>query len=420
MKTIQDLDLLVEKYKRNSKLGLNDSEAAMEGIQFLLRGDTQFRGRGMEYVFEFPNDIGVNAFFNYYRVLDEEEKNKAIQELMTCKEFGVNLSNKSVNRATALIGLMLKENPEDGNINHILKSATQLILGKNKKEISNQCAEYFRRNVIDTAGDKLFDMKIDKIVFTDEDFYLLKSWVIASVFTSEELYKPAVQLKVLQWLTGQDYKVHFSQEDKNAILPYYEKWDNEIKAILNDSPLAEMFEDIPLPDDMNKESGKPEEGKYKKVSVIHPAKAVLANLDTEITKLIEENNTLRLDLNKKNDTIGQLELKKNELLDEINELNRNLNQKLIEINDKDKEIDSLKRQGEDLENRLKAALKLNTREENESLNNLKFKLSSQLKHDYSDFCKIAEKPMTKELGDVLLAIMENTFYTLIKNGIKLE
>jgi len=87
MKPIQDLDLLVEKYKRNSKLGLNNSEAAMEGIQFLLRGDTQSRGRGMEYVFEFPNDIGVNAFFNYYRVLDEEEKNKAIQKLMTCKEY---------------------------------------------------------------------------------------------------------------------------------------------------------------------------------------------------------------------------------------------------------------------------------------------------------------------------------------------
>ncbi|HHV82461.1 MAG TPA: hypothetical protein GXX43_02190 [Tepidanaerobacter syntrophicus] len=403
METIQDLELLLDKYKRNSKLNANDSENAMKWIECLLKNEPHYLEKAIEYVFEFSNDIGISAFFNYYKMADEEEKMKTIEKFTTCKEFETNLSNKSVNRATALIGLMLKENPEDSNINYLLKAATRLILGKNKKDISKQCAEYFRKNIIDTAGDEFFNLKINEAIFTEEDFNLLKKWVIVSAFTAEELYKPQVLLKLLQWLTDQNYEVNFSNEDIDAILPYYEKWDAEIKAVLDNSPLADMFKKEP-----------------RKQSVVHPAKAALMSLEAEIVRLIEENNTLKLDLNNKNDIINRLEIKVNELLNNIDELERNLNKKIIEISDKDKEIESIKKNKEDLENRLKAAINLNAREENESLNNLKSKLSSQLKQDYSDFCKIMEKPMTKELGDILLVVTENIFNVLINNGITLE
>ena len=105
---------------------------------------------------------------------------------------------------------------------------------------------------------------------------------------------------------------------------------------------------------------------------------------------------------------------------EIAEKERHTAHLMSEIKTKDKQLAEMKRQSEDLTERLQASFHMDEITRNQDLNKLKNDISEALKIDYTDFITSKEKSYSEDLFGAYRSTLNRIFKILIKFGITCE
>lgn len=465
MELITILDELLKKYKNNSKLSHTDELLAKQKLIELLNEDTY---NAYPYVLDYPVNVGVQAYVEFYSTLDRDNQIKLNRGLLSCEEFIKNTSNKSVNKTSALLRKFMKANADQGAINFILKKICQLILDNKKHAVSEKNAGYVNKELMESCLDNL--MKIDICKVRDKEFDNITTVFFETVFNFTDKINglSRKQFAILKWIASANRKVNLSDEMKNQIVQSYDKWPTELKTIFSQMGLENYYKDFIHLENLcnsnnpkekvkeNQESSNGNENKgnalkIQKMDNLSEANTILRaeddgqttkNGENEVSateKLLDvisyiestenklndlknirlENIKLKANLEDKEKVILDLKSQVEEYKKKSHDLINTISFLECKITSSEKQLEDYKRTEEEYKKQIEALYSVNENEDTSAMEAFKNKVAGKLRDVYLDVKGTEELEMNVELGESLRFQFMDLFEELKRLGINL-
>lgn len=462
MEQINIVSELYEKFKKNSKLSVADKEKAKEILINLLK-DNETREAAIELIIKFPEDTGIAAYIEYYKTLNNENQKSLNRVFINNKEFHVNNSFRNINRGTALIGYMFKEN-QGSFAGFILKNVCDVSINSKSKEISSKVIEAFQKNILNDYSENLLSIRLDR--YDDKEYYKIERVIINAAFESVkgQTLKPVSQYGILSWLLKSERKMKFTGHEKDLVQNALNNWPDEIKKMIHsDNEFKSAYEgtinldevmstkniettiitepnEIYITEEKNeakttniknqpvksndqpKEESKVKSGRLKDtllkiVKEVDELESDLKSKDEKIETLKEILNSTQKQYEQKMFENEKLAQKNNGITEENYMLKSEINKTKTELRQIEVELNKIKASELENKKKIEALLDMDNREDSNALKEFKNKLAGKLKYHYMDFKEVEDYKMNEDLGENLRIQMKEIFNILINQGI---
>lgn len=151
MKIEEELDQLRQKYRDNDyRLSKHDTLEAREKLRIFLRDGDNWQ-QAVEYVVDFPDNIGIETYVDFYRGIGLQKRMKLNRFLVENEKFQDNDNFRSVRRMVALLNELLSFEVEEEEIYFLLQNMNRLILQEGNKKIPDDRLEKVL-SVFNTTG----------------------------------------------------------------------------------------------------------------------------------------------------------------------------------------------------------------------------------------------------------------------------
>lgn len=464
MELINKLDVLCEKEKKNSRLSAANNNFVEDALVELLE-DKKNWDVVFDYLFEFRNQ--TDSYIKYYKKVDTVTREELNTRFVTREEFRKNINNKGANRCIKIIEGLLAEKADPSHIIFLLKQICNTILVNGKKDVTKTNANDFRKALFNKNMDMLSDINLSEYALTEKEYYNIEKVFIDSAFiiTSGSIV-PKSQYSILKWLSHSGKNTQTTEIQRNLVKEACNKWPEETRQILFNSPDITGYFGIPVSripngDITEENSGigipgavtvKQEEKKQNECDVndktdIKPEKPITeekiwlgirnGNIEGKIFEICgyikslenykekkeskhkAEVNTVRANLAGMREENSRLK----EIIESIRAENTRLRNEVENLKDR---INGLLRENCQLNNRdrenkenIRSLINLNIREENNALEQFREKLASKMRFEYSEFKETQNMDMSIELGENLRVQLGNIFTELRRIGIQL-
>lgn len=468
MKEQEQLEELINKYKKNSNLSREDRDVCKKKISSLIR-DNDSRISGLNYCLYLPSEAGISEIVTYYVENDKSQKDDLVNDIMNKSKFfdkDSKMKSRNIPRIFCLIEQLLSKNVTDNNVSNLLVRLCSYIYNQEGK-ISKDKLVYIQRYLINTQSQKLKDLKfdisheiIDKIstLFIKATFYIKDKNANIEITTKQKkdvlefVYMLGGDINSIceEYVVVDDF-IRTELSEKNTDIKSEHKINEEIKN-KSDGKLEEK-QRLEIKKDTYDKSSKEE--KHSEINSDNLELNTTTEFDVKLSNIkiknivndllyidtiLSENNTKinlitkeLLNKNKELETLNQ-EMKEIKIKLEKEKLDRNnIFNKLIEVNkiksqieeeltSSKSEISNLKKQIDEYSSKLKYAenqskelAKINNSESNQEFNAFKNKLSSGLKMLYSDFLETIENIEEKDDKALFLEDQITEIFKLVSN-----
>lgn len=458
------LNELYKKCKKNHKLSQVDKEVVKKNLVNLLK-EQPIRETIIDFAINFPDDIGIAAYMEYYKTLDFDNQKELNESFVCSTEFLANSSFKSINRATALIRCMYEED-QNNFTGFILKNACKLIADGYSKNISSRVIEIFRKNILSDSSECLFNIQLSD--FDDKNYYHIERVIVNCVFKplNGEVLSPKIQYRVLDWFLKSGREIVFTGDEREIIQNALNHWPDQIKEMLcEDMNFKYAYRDsINFNEIMNeknqcngltKDSNNGSKVNFKnnkaeEINVRNQSDQGINQIEGTVDKSIGIKAMLQQIIKEVTRLENKLITKEEEVLDfkeALKTTQKQYEQKFLEneklnqvnyryeeeISRQKSEIDLVKNQIKFYEEEMKKVtaskneyrskvetlLDMDSREESNALREFKNKLAGKLKYHYLDFKQIENYVMNDDLGENLRIQIKEIFDILKNEGIVL-
>lgn len=140
---VERLKDLKAKYKQNGyRLSQRDAELVREEIINLLQEEKMGKmSQAMEYIIDFPAEIGVEAYLTYYDQIAPNKRRLLDKMMISSEKFQENRNHKSIDRGAALVKQLIANDYDINNILFILQSLCRLMLVEAEGEAKEEQIE---------------------------------------------------------------------------------------------------------------------------------------------------------------------------------------------------------------------------------------------------------------------------------------
>lgn len=138
MSDIRNLKDLIEKYRENGyRLSKQDSRKARD-ILFVLLKDKEMWATVIDFIIDFPSDIGIAAYVSYYKIVDSHQQRQLNKSFVNSDRFQENKNYIGVKRGAVLLNKLIFEDAVNKELHFILKHINKLILRDAGTEINDE------------------------------------------------------------------------------------------------------------------------------------------------------------------------------------------------------------------------------------------------------------------------------------------
>ena len=139
----EELAKLREKYKQNGyRLSKSDSALVRKKIIKLLeREKMEATSQAITYVIDFPAEIGIDAYMEYYSQIDPNKRRLLNKMMVNSEKFKENKNYKSVDRGAVLVKRLIAGDYDQNNILFMLKNICYLMLKEADGEVEDKKLE---------------------------------------------------------------------------------------------------------------------------------------------------------------------------------------------------------------------------------------------------------------------------------------
>lgn len=375
----EEIEVLIEKSKKNSKLSKSDTAVAVSALSALLADDIGNFDYVVNALIELSYAITEVFFANIFPTLDELYKTELINLFLINDKVKKNAANFGINRGLIIINALLDAGDNDKYLHNILKFCAERAYGKGSYQ---KTGELLLKTCFKKTQDKL--LLIDYSEWQENELKTLSTWIEVAVSkTNDDLI--------------------FGAYD-NFLDKYNLPKNNRHGIKKGQANYGETDKTPPL----QKENG-------KKTAIPSEERIIRLIYDLQF----EANNLLRSAKNSEN-AIKMLTNEKTELENKNSDLFSINNRLKAEIEEHLQEIDDNKKNIGELNVRLKNAFDADKQQQNFELISLKNDLARRLKIDYEDYKILAAKEPDLQYYEALIGIIESIFDTLGKKGIILN
>ncbi len=136
MNLIATLENLRNKYRENDyRLSRSDTEKAREKITQLLEEEDKWE-LGIDFIIDFPSEIGISAYVNYYKTAPQEKRLRLNRLLVNNQRFRDNENFISIKRGGILINKLLMAGANEEELIFLLQKLNKLILEQTGTEVN--------------------------------------------------------------------------------------------------------------------------------------------------------------------------------------------------------------------------------------------------------------------------------------------
>lgn len=473
MEVVGGLNELNEKYKRNAKLSVQDSEAMIHGLFEILCNETS-QADALELVLAYPPDMAMQSFLNCLGTLNNDEREKLFKNFKSNVDYKKNSGNKTVYRIATLVGKMLEQDYENmDDILFFIIQLSNLVFDNPKKSITTQSCMYIQKEILCKVNDKILNIKLSSTLVSELDFYYIAKAFLNSSFTSIEKVNitPKMQLTVLKWLYDAGRKLIIEEIERKLVIETCRNWPEYLIDLLKKEDFWDTYNriltlDIVISEKIaNQSQSKGDSAEYspksennaanvsteisskapKKVGNYPPKNEIsgqepevereknfsprktLAKLASFIEGLEFKLQNSQVALENNGTSINQLKSQNDSLITskrELEEKNTVLQAEIEKlaniITEKDTDIELLKKSLSSFKENIQTLHEAHNREDGNSLIEFKNKIASKLKYEYVDFKEVENSEINTDLGENFKIQLKNIFNELKRNGINLD
>lgn len=423
---------LVEKFKKNKKLGKKDCTKAKKYLKELLTKN-ETRDFAIMSMAEVPAETAAKAFVSAFEEKDIDG-DFLLESILGHEAFdGVAGDLRRLELLKEMIEISLVGS------RMILVDISAREGGYGSKTPKTRFAKKFFEILI--SNKKLIELPIEKVKLNTKEMSGLGVIVLTGLLQKDNPSGSYFDLvkSFLQWFKSAGVKVSLDRSVKNFFEKEIKKWPRKLQLECEELGLIglvsyEMGKDIeekrdPLlsKEQIEKYPGAKKRGLFR-----------LKNADKYIEAIKEVFEALQEDFEEKEKEVSEVKMLNKKLKDEKNDLEdqlKVLEQKKLEIEEfrleKAKEKDFLEKRIKRLEEKERKIQKKHEedivslrgqfeREMEYNLQEYKNNLKQSLIMDFSEFKELKNKGMDENIGDYLKYLLEKVFKTIEKKGIDLN
>lgn len=373
-----EMNILIGKSKKNSKLNKNETAEAVTGLGLLLIEDKSNLGYVVNALVELNYAITEIYFKNIFPTLDEQQKTDLIDQFLLNDKVNKNAANFGINRGLIIINALLGAGNNDKYLHNILRFCAKRAYGKDSYQ---KAGELLFKACFKKTEKKL--LLVDYSTWQESELRTLSAWIEVAVSKTKDKSIIDAHNDFLDKYNLP--KVKKTEMDKEA--------GTETNGVFNRKPQKENDKSSTLP-------------KEKIIRLIN-------DIQLEASNLLQTVEASKSTIEKLNNEKMELDKRMLDLVSTNNQLKAEIEEHLQKISDNENKIN-------ELNVRLMNAFDADKAQQNFELISLKNDLVRRLKIDYEDYKILAAKEPNLQYYEALLGIIESIFDTLGKKGIVLN
>lgn len=424
---------LIEKFKRNSKLSMDDT-GTFEKELVLELSKGEYSDDLETILCEGPVDISMKVLARYLSHIENDAANVFVNKFITSKRIEENKGGTSGMRIVFLYCFLWTAYDEQNKIiENVFFAMIRFSYRNGKDETNKKTVELIRKNVLPFFANN----KILNLGFVNQE----KIWIkLRNLFIEAAVEGDLVNLEIVQkvyhWLKSankdmgkvtEDYLMECvikrNMSNKEAILPDKSAENKEIveptqSFSVKAAEQSQRKESIISGDEKRTEKQKSSTEKIIEtmVSVVIACSKEINLIKSELSLMKQKADDFQLQINKSLNRQAQQE----EAIHSLASDNLNLQKQNAEFTAKIAELEQLvekqKREIDDRKQFTDTVARNREKQSEEQLN----KIASKLRVEYRDFCDAKNIDMTIDLGENMREQLGAVFSILEKSGIKLN
>ena len=351
----QELELLYEKQKKNSRLSKTDGKKFIDISTKMLNEDNELI---YEYLFKIGPEYGMESFMRHLKSLKKDEKDRKIQRFLEQPEFKKNNSNTALKRGLILSREIFNQDLGIEQSLKVLGQTCKVAIKSSKSGVNSQIINYTYQDFVIAVNPKFYNIEMSKYIFIEEYLVYIDEIFRNTVFPKLDLkmeIDSKYQLEILKWFKSFKTRFNLNAKEMENINSYIESWPEDLKKILfedndmvavygkdiepkeSDKPkeeidiVKEIFQDKDIFNQMIDSIKEMEKGFLIKDKELEKVTANLSFYRTEYEKIKLENNKLQNQLDNLIKT-NKIEIEKKE---ELSIENNKLKEMIKELKEKE-------------------------------------------------------------------------------------
>lgn len=374
----EEIELLKDKSKKNSKLNKNETAEAVTDLSLLLTEDKSNLDYVVDTLVELNYAVTEVFFESIFPTLEEQCKTDIINQFLLNEKIKKNAANFGINRGLIIINALLGTGNNDKHLHNILKFCAKRAYGKDSYQ---KAGELLIKTCFKKTEKKLF--LVDYSTWQESELRTLSAWIEVAISKTKVKSITDAHNDFLDKYNLP--KVKKTEMDKET--------GTEAKGGSNRKPQKENDKSSTLP-------------KEKIIRLIN-------DIQLEASNLLQTVEASKSTIEKLNNEKMELDKRILNLVSTNNQLKAEIEEHLQKISDNENKIN-------ELNVRLMNAFDADKAQQNFELISLKNDLVRRLKIDYEDYKILATKESNLQYYEALLGIIESIFDTLGKKGIVLN
>ena len=406
---MQDTLLELENLKKKeSKIGQQDAKDAANLIMNIYK-DTKDISLLVNTLVDFHYSVSKCFFTKFYSLFNEEDTLQAVvNELIKIQKSKKSNSTRIINNAFSMIGIYVNQNSKLPSVTKIFNYL--LFLTEKENGFSKQTLEKFNRQVISCCKNDF--LNIDIAMLKDIERKRIYRFIIA---LSDAQMLSLEDKQVVEWIEKNGFTL-----PKTVPIKMVPISDGIQEVLKNDSKKKDIVSE-PQKANESKKENKKENNKENKPSDTE------INLMNTLTKAQNVAESISKVLNEDLGTINQLKSQINAKDKELTILTDNLKkqgEKILNLNSlitkKERMLQEDSTKIQDLTERLKSSLQMDSVSNNQKLITLKKDIANNLQLEYEDFQESLSSKYSEDEFEANRATLSRIFRTLKRLSIEFE
>ena len=172
----EEIELLKDKSKKNSKLNKNETAEAVTDLSLLLTEDKSNLDYVVDTLVELNYAVTEVFFESIFPTLEEQCKTDIINQFLLNEKIKKNAANFGINRGLIIINALLGTGNNDKHLHNILKFCAKRAYGKDSYQ---KAGELLFKTCFKKTEKKLF--LVDYSTWQESELRTLSAWIEVAI-----------------------------------------------------------------------------------------------------------------------------------------------------------------------------------------------------------------------------------------------